>query len=70
MNLEFEDANRASPSPLNGERAGVRGENGPARALGFMGPIRVRNSEIRPLHGVLTFNFQLSTFNFELNVRC
>jgi hypothetical protein len=42
MNLQFEDANRLSPSPLNGERAGVRGENGPVRPLWFMAPMRVR----------------------------
>src|SRR4030095_1172943 len=31
-----------SPSPLNGERAGVRGENGPARSRWFMVPTHVR----------------------------
>ena len=42
MNLEFEVAHRTSPSPLNGERAGVRGENGPTLSLWFMLPMRAR----------------------------
>ena len=50
MNLEFEDADRASPSPLNGERAGVRGENGLAHSLWFMVPMRVQKLEVEALH--------------------
>ena len=55
-----------SPSPLNGERAGVRGENGPAR---FMVPtrVRIRRSTLSMnLLRSLTFNIQLSTFNVQL----
>jgi len=66
MNLKFEDAHRpspsppkgrrgrlfTSPSPFNGERAGVRGENVPARSLSpRTAKLRTANFECRtPLH--------------------
>ena len=68
MNLEFEVVHRTSPSPLNGERAGVR-ENGPTRSLWFMVPMRARMQvEALPmnLRHSLTFNVQHS--NSTLNI--
>jgi hypothetical protein len=66
MNLEFEDANRTSPSPLNGERAGVRGENGPAR---FLVPTRVRIRRcIPPMNLLSTFTFNIQLMQQSLKV--